>query len=193
MYTCARFKWHVLLPACSVIKYFLFTQSRIQTDMPLKNHTVWILIRLLLNEQSDLDLHCLLSIATFRLLINCKIDKIKVTNKFNIDVTFASQDNAICLVICYCSLVASMLHTIWTQIRMHISEQSDLTVHTVRFHVKGSLVLQPSWWGRELVALLSLSSWWIVVVVRLFHAVPRVCLQFVIVVFPDHTHYFLML
>ena len=41
---------------------------------------------------------------------------------------------------------------------------------------------------RELVALLSLSSWCLVIVVGLFLAVPWVCLQFVIVVFPDHTH-----
>ena len=41
---------------------------------------------------------------------------------------------------------------------------------------------------RELVALLSLSSWCLVIVVWLFLAVPWVCLQFVIVVFPDHTH-----
>ena len=43
---------------------------------------------------------------------------------------------------------------------------------------------------RELVALLSLSSWSLVIVVWLFLAVPWVRLQFVIVVFPDHTHYF---
>ena len=41
---------------------------------------------------------------------------------------------------------------------------------------------------RKLVALLSLSSWCIVVVVWLFLAVPWVCLQFVNVVFPDHTN-----
>ena len=41
---------------------------------------------------------------------------------------------------------------------------------------------------RELVALLNLSSWCLVMVERLFIAVPRGCLQFVIVVFPDHTH-----
>ena len=40
----------------------------------------------------------------------------------------------------------------------------------------------------ELVALLNLSSWCLVNVERLFLAVPRDCLQFVIVVFPDHTH-----
>ena len=45
------------------------------------------------------------------------------------------------------------------------------------------------WMGRrELVDLLSLSSWCPVIVVLLFLAVPWVCLQFVIVVFPDHTH-----
>ena len=43
---------------------------------------------------------------------------------------------------------------------------------------------------RELVALLSLSSWCLVIVVWLFLAVPWVCLQFVSVVFPDHTHFF---
>ena len=41
---------------------------------------------------------------------------------------------------------------------------------------------------RELMALLNLSSWCLVMVERLFLAVPRGCLQFVIVVFPDHTH-----
>ena len=40
----------------------------------------------------------------------------------------------------------------------------------------------------ELVALLSLSSWCLLIVVWLFLTVPWVCLQFVIVVFPDHTH-----
>ena len=41
---------------------------------------------------------------------------------------------------------------------------------------------------RELIALLNLSSRCLVMVERLFLAVPRGCLQFVIVVFPDHTH-----
>ena len=45
---------------------------------------------------------------------------------------------------------------------------------------------------RELVALHNLSSWYLVIIVCLFPAVPRLYLQFVIVVhlFPDHTHYF---
>ena len=41
---------------------------------------------------------------------------------------------------------------------------------------------------RELVVLLGLSSWCLVMVGRLFLAVPQGCLRFVNVVFPDHTH-----
>ena len=41
---------------------------------------------------------------------------------------------------------------------------------------------------RELIAFLNLSSWCLVMVERLFLTVPGGCLQFVIVVFPDHTH-----
>ena len=41
---------------------------------------------------------------------------------------------------------------------------------------------------RELVALLDLSSWCLVMVERLFLAVPWGCLQSVIMVFPVHTH-----
>ena len=41
---------------------------------------------------------------------------------------------------------------------------------------------------RELVALLNLSPWCLVMVERLYLAVPLGCLRFVIVVIPDHTH-----
>ena len=41
---------------------------------------------------------------------------------------------------------------------------------------------------REVVALLNLSSWCLVMAGQLFLAVPRGCLRFVIVIFPDHTH-----
>ena len=41
---------------------------------------------------------------------------------------------------------------------------------------------------RGLIALLKLSSWCLVMVEHLFLAVPLGCQQFVIVVFPDHTH-----
>ena len=41
---------------------------------------------------------------------------------------------------------------------------------------------------RELIAVLNLSSWCLVMLEQLFLAVPRGCLRFVIVIFPDHTH-----
>ena len=43
-------------------------------------------------------------------------------------------------------------------------------------------------WKRELFALLGLSSWCLLVVEWLFFAVSQGCLQFMIVVFHDHTH-----
>ena len=46
---------------------------------------------------------------------------------------------------------------------------------------------------RELVAWLCLSSWCLVIAVWLFLTMPRVCLQFVIVVFQDHTHLLFLL
>ena len=45
----------------------------------------------------------------------------------------------------------------------------------------------------ELVALLNLSSWCLVMVERLFLAVPWGCLWFVFVVFPDHNLLLLLL
>ena len=44
----------------------------------------------------------------------------------------------------------------------------------------------------ELIALLNLSSWCLLMVERLFLAVPQGSLQFVILVFPDHTHLLFM-
>ena len=41
---------------------------------------------------------------------------------------------------------------------------------------------------KELVTLLNLFSWCLVMDEWLFRAMPRGCLRFVIVVFPDHTH-----
>ena len=53
-------------------------------------------------------------------------------------------------------------------------------------HTSNAIVLMGK---RELAALLNWSSWCLVMVERLFlAAVPQGCLQFVIVVFPDHTH-----
>ena len=45
---------------------------------------------------------------------------------------------------------------------------------------------------RELIALLNMSSWCLVIVEGLFLTVPRGCLQFVNLVFPDHTHLLFM-
>ena len=46
---------------------------------------------------------------------------------------------------------------------------------------------------RELVALLRLYFWCLVIVVWLFLPVPWVCLHFVLMVFPDDTHYFVQI
>ena len=52
-------------------------------------------------------------------------------------------------------------------------------------HFSNAIILMGK---RELIALLNLSSWCLVMVEWLFLAVAWGCLQFVIVVFPDHTH-----
>ena len=52
-------------------------------------------------------------------------------------------------------------------------------------HFSNSIILMGK---RELVALLNLSSWCLVMVEWLFLTVIWGCLQFVIVVFPNHTH-----
>ena len=55
----------------------------------------------------------------------------------------------------------------------------------VRLHSSIAIILMGK---RELVALLNLSSCWLVMVEQLFLTVPWACLRFVIVVFPEHTH-----
>ena len=60
----------------------------------------------------------------------------------------------------------------WTP---HILE-SDQKVNMISMGKKGQ------------IALLCLSSWCLVIVVWLIRTMPRVCLQFVIVIFPDQTH-----
>ena len=80
---------------------------------------------------------------------------------------------------CCCWLFCLLLLPLW--------ESVIVLCFVVRCFVS-VLVLQSSWWGKELVTLLNLSSWCLVMVERLFLAVPQVCLRFVIVVFPDHTH-----
>ena len=60
-------------------------------------------------------------------------------------------------------------------------------LHVTYVHSTIAIILM----GRsELVALLNLSSWCLVMVEWLFLVVPWGCLRFVIVVFPDYTHYY---
>ena len=66
--------------------------------------------------------------------------------------------------VCYCSMFCCMLLYVHSSIAIILMKK------------------------RELVALLNLSSWCLVMVERRFLALPRDCLRFVIVVFPDHTH-----
>ena len=62
---------------------------------------------------------------------------------------------------------------------------SRFSSNVIAIHSSTAIILMGK---RELIALLNLSSWCLVMVERLFLAVPRGCVQFVIVVFPDHTH-----
>ena len=57
-----------------------------------------------------------------------------------------------------------------------------------QYYVHSSIIAIILMGKRELIALLNLSSWCLVMVKLLVLTVPRGCLQFVIVVFPDHTH-----
>ena len=68
---------------------------------------------------------------------------------------------------------------------MPVAQHDGFTILLLYVHSSIAVILMGK---RELVALLNLSSWCLVMVERLFLAVPRGCLQFVIVVFRDHTH-----
>ena len=68
----------------------------------------------------------------------------------------------------------------WFEFRFAANPKDRLYVHS-----SIAIILMGK---RELIALLNLSSWCLVMVERLFLVVPRGSLQFVIVVFPDHTH-----
>ena len=68
---------------------------------------------------------------------------------------------------------------------MRVSNCSMLCCTLFYVHSSFAIILMGK---RKLVALLSLSSWCLLMVVWLLLAVPWVCLLFVIVVFPDHTH-----
>ena len=70
---------------------------------------------------------------------------------------------------------------------MGVCNQSMFCCTLLYVHSSFAIILMGK---RELVALLGLSCWCLVIVVWLFLAVPWVCQQFMIVIFPDHTHYF---
>ena len=71
---------------------------------------------------------------------------------------------------------------------MMVPVLSDQSLNNVMFFSVFCLLCCRHMGKRELIALLNLSSWCLMMVERLFLMVPRGCLQFVIVVFPDHTH-----
>ena len=58
-----------------------------------------------------------------------------------------------------------------------------------RLETSNIMFLSYIWFEGGLVALLGLSSWCLVMVERLFLAMPRGCLRFVIRVFSDHNHF----
>ena len=72
---------------------------------------------------------------------------------------------------------------------MGVCNYSTFCCTLLYVHSSNAIILMGK---RELVALLNLSSWCLVMVEQLFLAVPRGCLRFVIVVFPDHTHLLFM-
>ena len=89
----------------------------------------------------------------------------------------AIHSKAVVLLLLICSL---LLLPLW---------ESVIVLWFAVHNFKSILVLQSYWWAREnWFVLLTLSSWCLVIVGWLFLTVPWVCLQFLIVVFPDHIH-----
>ena len=82
-------------------------------------------------------------------------------------------------------MVPSLLHDGWSGHRLKVCNYSMFCCTLLYVHSSIAIILMGK---REPIALLNLSSWCLVMVERLFLAVTRGCLQFVIVVFPDHTH-----
>ena len=83
----------------------------------------------------------------------------------------------------FCSVVVDFLFIVTPIVGVCNCSMFCCTLLYVHFSI--AIILMGK---RELIALLNLSSWCLVMVERLFLTVPRGCLQFVIVVFPDHTH-----
>ena len=68
---------------------------------------------------------------------------------------------------------------------MGVSNCSMFCCTLLNFHSSIAIILIGK---KEQIALLNLSSWYLVMVEWLFLAVPWGCLWIVIVVFPDHTY-----
>ena len=83
----------------------------------------------------------------------------------------------------YCSVVGDLLFIV--TLIVGVCNCSVFCCTLLYVHSSFAIILMGK---RKLVDLLSLSSWCLVIVVWLFLVVPWVCLQFVIVVFPDLTH-----
>ena len=98
--------------------------------------------------------------------------------------------------VCNCSMFCCTLLYVHSSIAIILMGKRDLTallnlsswcLVMVELYVHSSIAIILMG-KRDLTALLNLSSWCLVMVERLFLTVPLGCLQFVIVVFPDHTH-----
>ena len=68
---------------------------------------------------------------------------------------------------------------------MRVCNCSMFSCTLLYFHSSIAIILMGK---RELIARLNLSSRCLVMIERLFVAVPQGCLQFGILVFPDYTH-----
>ena len=66
--------------------------------------------------------------------------------------------------------------------------KTQLLHNVVRCFMSILVLHHLDWGGESWLLYFVLSSWCLVIVVWLFLTMPRVCLQFVIVVFSDHTH-----
>ena len=69
-----------------------------------------------------------------------------------------------------------------------INNEHILDSNTIAFKLNEYCSSIANFLNRNSTALFCLSSRCLVIVVWLFLMIPRICLQFVIMVFPDHTH-----
>ena len=89
------------------------------------------------------------------------------------------------LLLTFCLLLLPLWESVIVLCFVRVCNCSMFCCTLLYFHSSIAIILMGK---RELVALLNLSPWCLLMVERLFLAVPWDCLRFVIVVFPDHTH-----